>query len=170
MIGAIGFSVTFILCALAPSLEVSIFARVLPGAAGQSWPRSLAIVEASFAEEDRGQAIGDEGERHRAPGRLAVNMAVNVTETTPVRSYRTRAEAEADLLAYATEHPEQAEAIAGIETKRPGAPHRRFSCRASAGRAGARRRMSGVGAHAEEPSGHRPRRSRHIGRKTRLCR
>ena len=59
VIGAIGFSVTSILCALAPSLEVLVLARVLQGAAGAMMvPGSLAIVEASFAEEDRGQAIG----------------------------------------------------------------------------------------------------------------
>ena len=59
VIGAIGFSVTSILCALAPSLEVLVVARVLQGAAGAMMvPGSLAIVEASFAEEDRGQAIG----------------------------------------------------------------------------------------------------------------
>lgn len=35
-------------------------------------------------------------------------------------SYKTRAQAEADLLAYATEHPEQAEEIAVIEVNDQG--------------------------------------------------
>jgi EmrB/QacA subfamily drug resistance transporter len=57
--GLIGFAVTSALCALAPSGEVLIAARVLQGAcAALLVPASLAIVEASFAEEDRGAAIG----------------------------------------------------------------------------------------------------------------
>ena len=59
VIGAIGFSVTSILCAVAPNIGFLVAARVLQGAAGAMMvPGSLAIVEASFAEEDRGQAIG----------------------------------------------------------------------------------------------------------------
>ena len=58
-LGLLGFAATSALCALAPSGEVLIAARVLQGAAAALVvPASLAIVEASFAEEDRGAAIG----------------------------------------------------------------------------------------------------------------
>ncbi|MGH2953457.1 MAG: MFS transporter [Solirubrobacterales bacterium] len=57
--GLIGFAATSLLCSAAPSGEVLIAARVLQGAAAALLvPASLAIVEASFAEEDRGRAIG----------------------------------------------------------------------------------------------------------------
>jgi MFS family permease len=59
VMGAVGFSVTSVLCALAPNVEVLVAARVLQGAAGAMMvPGSLAILEASFAPEDRGPAIG----------------------------------------------------------------------------------------------------------------
>jgi EmrB/QacA subfamily drug resistance transporter len=58
-LGLLGFAATSLLCALAPSGEVLLGARVLQGAcAALLVPTSLAIVEASFAEEDRGAAIG----------------------------------------------------------------------------------------------------------------
>ncbi len=58
-IGLVAFAVASLLCALAPSGEVLIFFRVVQGvAAALMIPASLAIVEASFAEEDRGRAIG----------------------------------------------------------------------------------------------------------------
>jgi EmrB/QacA subfamily drug resistance transporter len=57
--GLIGFAATSALCAAAPSGGVLLVARVLQGAsAALLVPASLAIVEASFAEEDRGAAIG----------------------------------------------------------------------------------------------------------------
>ncbi|MGH2980968.1 MAG: MFS transporter, partial [Solirubrobacterales bacterium] len=57
--GLIGFAATSLLCAAAPSGEVLIGARILQGAAAALLvPASLAIVEASFVEEDRGRAIG----------------------------------------------------------------------------------------------------------------
>ena len=57
--GLIGFAVTSLLCAIAPSGEVLIGARILQGiSAALVVPASLAIVEASFAREDRGRAIG----------------------------------------------------------------------------------------------------------------
>jgi EmrB/QacA subfamily drug resistance transporter len=57
--GLIGFAVTSLLCAAAPNDEVLIGARILQGvAAALLVPASLAIVEASFVEEDRGRAIG----------------------------------------------------------------------------------------------------------------
>jgi EmrB/QacA subfamily drug resistance transporter len=59
VVGLLGFAATSLLCAIAPSGEVLIAARVLQGvAAALLVPASLAIVEASFAEEDRGRAIG----------------------------------------------------------------------------------------------------------------
>jgi EmrB/QacA subfamily drug resistance transporter len=57
--GLVGFAATSALCAAAPGGEVLIAARILQGAcAALLVPTSLAIVEASFAEEDRGAAIG----------------------------------------------------------------------------------------------------------------
>lgn len=57
--GLIGFAAASALCAVAPTAEVLIGARILQGvAAALLVPTSLAIVEASFAPEDRGKAIG----------------------------------------------------------------------------------------------------------------
>jgi len=57
--GLLGFAATSALCAVAPSEGVLIAARILQGAcAALVVPASLAIIEASFAEEDRGAAIG----------------------------------------------------------------------------------------------------------------
>jgi len=57
--GLLGFAATSLLCAAAPSGEILLGGRVLQGAfAALLVPTSLAIVEASFAEEDRGAAIG----------------------------------------------------------------------------------------------------------------
>ena len=53
------FAVASLGCALAPSGGVLIVARILQGAAAALVvPTSLAVVEASFAKEDRGRAIG----------------------------------------------------------------------------------------------------------------
>jgi EmrB/QacA subfamily drug resistance transporter len=57
--GLVAFAATSALCAAAPSGEVLVAARILQGAcAAMLVPTSLAIVEASFAEADRGAAIG----------------------------------------------------------------------------------------------------------------
>jgi EmrB/QacA subfamily drug resistance transporter len=57
--GLVAFAATSLLCAVAPTEEVLIGARVLQGAAAALLvPTGLAIVEASFAEEDRGRAVG----------------------------------------------------------------------------------------------------------------
>jgi EmrB/QacA subfamily drug resistance transporter len=57
--GAIGFSVMTVGCALAPSPMVLLVLRFVQGAAGAMLvPNSLAMLEASFNEEDRGTAIG----------------------------------------------------------------------------------------------------------------
>jgi EmrB/QacA subfamily drug resistance transporter len=58
-LGLLGFAATSALCSIAPSGGVLIAARLLQGACSALLvPASLAIVEASFAEEDRGAAIG----------------------------------------------------------------------------------------------------------------
>lgn len=58
-VGLVAFALASLLCALAPSGNVLILFRVVQGmAAALMVPASLAIVEASFAEEDRGRAIG----------------------------------------------------------------------------------------------------------------
>jgi EmrB/QacA subfamily drug resistance transporter len=53
------FTTASVLCALAPTLELLIAARLLQGAGGAFLvPQSLAIVSAAFAPQDRGRAIG----------------------------------------------------------------------------------------------------------------
>jgi EmrB/QacA subfamily drug resistance transporter len=53
------FTAASVLCALAPTLELLIAARLLQGAGGAFLvPQSLAIVSAAFAPQDRGRAIG----------------------------------------------------------------------------------------------------------------
>jgi EmrB/QacA subfamily drug resistance transporter len=57
--GTIGFTFASMLCGIAPSTETLIAARLLQGVAGALLtPGSLAIIESSFAREDRGRAIG----------------------------------------------------------------------------------------------------------------
>jgi EmrB/QacA subfamily drug resistance transporter len=59
VVGAIGFSVMTIGCAISPGPLVLLVLRCLQGAAGAMLvPNSLAMLEASFSEEDRGTAIG----------------------------------------------------------------------------------------------------------------
>lgn len=59
VIGVVGFAVSSVLCALAPTIEVLIAARGLQGVgAALLTPGSLAIISASFAPDDRGPAIG----------------------------------------------------------------------------------------------------------------
>lgn len=54
-----GFTFASLLCAVAPSVGVLIGARALQGVgAAMLVPGSLAIISASFREEDKGQAIG----------------------------------------------------------------------------------------------------------------
>ncbi len=58
-IGVIWFAIASAACALAPSIDVLILTRVLQGVgAALLTPGSLAILQASFAPEDRGRAIG----------------------------------------------------------------------------------------------------------------
>jgi len=58
-IGTVWFAVASLLCGLAPNVAVLIAARALQGVGGALLtPGSLAILQASFAEEDRAAAIG----------------------------------------------------------------------------------------------------------------
>ena len=58
-VGVIWFVGASALCAVAPSIEVLIAARVVQGIGGALLtPGSLAIIEASFHPDDRGRAIG----------------------------------------------------------------------------------------------------------------
>ena len=58
-IGVIWFTVASAACALAPSATALITLRLLQGVGGALLtPGSLAILQASFRQEDRGQAIG----------------------------------------------------------------------------------------------------------------
>ena len=59
MIGTVWFAIASLLCGLAPNVAVLIAARALQGVGGAMLtPGSLAILQASFAEDDRGAAIG----------------------------------------------------------------------------------------------------------------
>ena len=58
-IGLVGFGITSILCALAPSSEILIGARALQGLTGALLvPGSLAIIAATFEGGERGKAVG----------------------------------------------------------------------------------------------------------------
>ena len=58
-IGAAGFGVASLLCALAPSIEVLVAARVLQGVFGALLaPSALAVIVAAFPPDERGAAIG----------------------------------------------------------------------------------------------------------------
>jgi len=58
-VGVVWFTAASALCALAPSVEVLIAARVLQGVGGALLtPGSLAIIEATFHPKDRARAIG----------------------------------------------------------------------------------------------------------------
>ncbi|TKK89388.1 MFS transporter [Herbidospora galbida] len=59
MIGVVWFAIASALCGLAPSMETLIAARALQGIGGALLtPGSLAIIQATFAAEDRPKAIG----------------------------------------------------------------------------------------------------------------
>ncbi len=59
VIGVVWFTLASLLCGLAPTIELLVVARILQGIGGALLtPGSLAIIEASFAPEDRGKAIG----------------------------------------------------------------------------------------------------------------
>src|SRR3954470_7080321 len=57
--GVIGFGVTSILCAAAPTIEVLVAARALQGVAGALLtPAALAVIVNTFPGQQRGRAIG----------------------------------------------------------------------------------------------------------------
>ncbi len=59
VIGVIWFAAASLVCGLAPNLAALVAARVLQGIGGALLtPGSLAILQASFADDDRAQAIG----------------------------------------------------------------------------------------------------------------
>ena len=59
LIGVIWFGAASLLCGVAPSIEILVAARALQGIGGALMtPGSLAIIQSSFREEDRGRAIG----------------------------------------------------------------------------------------------------------------
>ena len=59
MLGVGLFTVASLLCALAPSAELLIAARLLQGVGGALLtPGSLAMIESSFRPADRARAIG----------------------------------------------------------------------------------------------------------------
>jgi EmrB/QacA subfamily drug resistance transporter len=58
-VGVAGFGATSLLCALSPSIEMLVGARVLQGAFGALLtPSALAVIVATFAPSERGAAIG----------------------------------------------------------------------------------------------------------------
>jgi EmrB/QacA subfamily drug resistance transporter len=58
-IGVVGFGITSVLCAVAPSATLLIVARGLQGVAGALLvPATLGIITATFSDEERGKAIG----------------------------------------------------------------------------------------------------------------
>jgi EmrB/QacA subfamily drug resistance transporter len=59
VIGVVWFAAASALCGLAPNIEVLVAARALQGVGGALLtPGSLALLQSSFAEEDRSRAIG----------------------------------------------------------------------------------------------------------------
>jgi EmrB/QacA subfamily drug resistance transporter len=59
VLGVVWFALASLLCGLAPNVELLVGARALQGVGGALLtPGSLAILQATFAEQDRGRAIG----------------------------------------------------------------------------------------------------------------
>ena len=58
-IGVLGFGITSVLCAAAPTIEVLVVARALQGVAGALLtPAALAVIVAVFTPDERGKAVG----------------------------------------------------------------------------------------------------------------
>src|ERR671915_1736903 len=58
-LGVLGFGVTSVLCAIAPTIELLVVARALQGVAGAVLtPAALAVIVANFAPDERGKAVG----------------------------------------------------------------------------------------------------------------
>lgn len=59
MVGTVWFTTASVLCAVAPTIELLVTARVLQGVGGALLtPASLAVIEAVFRTEDRAAAVG----------------------------------------------------------------------------------------------------------------
>ncbi|MGH3242016.1 MAG: MFS transporter, partial [Spirillospora sp.] len=59
LVGVVWFAVASVLCGLAPNIEMLIASRALQGVGGALLtPGSLAIIQASFAADDRPRAVG----------------------------------------------------------------------------------------------------------------
>ena len=57
--GLVGFGVTSLLCALAPTIEVLVLARALQGVSGALVsPAALAVIVMTFPRDERGKAVG----------------------------------------------------------------------------------------------------------------
>jgi EmrB/QacA subfamily drug resistance transporter len=58
-LGVVGFGVTSLACALAPTIETLVLARALQGVAGAALtPAALAVIVSNFAPEERAKAVG----------------------------------------------------------------------------------------------------------------
>ena len=58
-LGVIGFGVTSVFCALAPTIELLVVSRALQGVCGAVLtPAALAVIAATFPPDERGRAIG----------------------------------------------------------------------------------------------------------------
>ena len=58
-LGVVGFGVTSVFCAVAPTIETLVVARALQGVAGAALtPAALAVIVSNFAPDERGKAVG----------------------------------------------------------------------------------------------------------------
>src|SRR5918992_499274 len=58
-LGVIGFGVTSVFCAVAPTIELLVLARALQGVCGAVLtPAALAVIAATFPPDERGKAVG----------------------------------------------------------------------------------------------------------------
>jgi EmrB/QacA subfamily drug resistance transporter len=58
-LGVMGFGVTSVFCAVAPTIETLVIARALQGVAGAALtPAALAVIVSNFAPDERGKAVG----------------------------------------------------------------------------------------------------------------